>query len=73
MPLFQESNMPWDLIIIGGLVLGAYLWSEAGNKRYIRDLLAERDQAWNEIINKHQKTIAEAYEKGEPVRFTIQG
>jgi hypothetical protein len=47
------------------------LWDEAQDKRRIRQLLDETDEMWNNLVNEHQKTIAEAFQRGEPVRFNI--
>lgn len=64
--------MPWDLIIIGGIVVAAFLWSEAGNKRHVRDLLTKNDEMWNDLIAEHQKAIAEAYQQGKGFRINIE-
>lgn len=58
-------------LIVGVCVIG-FLWSEADDKRRHARLLEAVDKEWNECINRHQKTIAEAYQRGEPVHFKME-
>ena len=53
--------------------LGIYLFfEEQADKRRIKQMLAENDRMWNDLVNKHQKTIAESFQEGKPVTFTIE-
>lgn len=66
----MEPYYPYIGMAIG---LGLYLYfEEAADKRRIRQILAENDSMWNDLVNKNQKTIAEAFQEGKPVTFNIE-
>lgn len=54
------------LIVIG------FLLDNHWRNQELRQAIQANDRFWSELVNTHQKTIAEAYERGEPVRFTIE-
>ncbi len=60
------------LIALGAFAFVVAAWEHVSEQRRIKQLLDENDRMWNEIINKHQKTIAEAYEQGNACHFTIE-
>ena len=60
-------------LIVVGIVVAIYLaFEDAAQKRRIRQMLEENDRMWNDLVNKHQKTIAESFQEGKPVTFTIE-
>jgi hypothetical protein len=64
---------PFYPYIVIAIVVGIYVFfEEQADKRRIKELLAENDRLWNDVINKHQRTIAEAYQQGQPCAFTIE-
>lgn len=66
----MEPFYPYIGMAIG---LGIYLFfEEQADKRRIKLILAENDRMWNDLINQHQKAIAESYAEGKPVSFTIE-
>jgi hypothetical protein len=66
----MEPFYPYIGMAIG---LGIYLFfEEQADKRRIRQLLAETDRMWIDLVNKHQKAIAEAFQEGKQVSFTIE-
>lgn len=60
------------LIALGAFVLVVSAWEHVSEQRRIKQLLVENDRMWNELINKHQKEIAESYEQGKPCQITIE-
>lgn len=56
-------------IILG--VIALFVIDDILAKQHARRLLAENDRMWNELINQHQKEIAEAYREGKPFQINI--
>ena len=66
----MEPYYPFIGMAIG---LGLYFYfDELADKRRIKQILAENDRMWSDLVNKNQKTIAEAYQKGDSVTFNIE-
>lgn len=66
----MEPFYPYIGMAIG---LGLYLYfDDVIEKRHIKKLLAENDRMWNDLVNKNQKAIAEAFQEGKPVTFNIE-
>lgn len=57
--------------VISAVCLLLFLWSEVDDRRRMRRLLEAVDKEWNECVNRHHKTIAEAYQRGEQVHITM--
>ncbi len=66
---FLHDPIFWALVGFGVLI---GLWNKADDKRRIRALLAANDQYWNQLLIKHQKAIAEAYQEGRPFQIDIE-
>jgi hypothetical protein len=64
-------SMPLGFWLAVALVTSCFV-SEWDTKRRIRLALEESDREWNECINQHHKTIAEAYAEGKPVQITME-
>lgn len=66
----MEAYYPYIGIAIR---MGIYLFfEEQADKRRIKLILAENDQMWSDLVNKNLKAIAEAYQKGDSVKFNIE-
>jgi hypothetical protein len=61
-------SMPLGFWLSVALVVFPFI-SERDTKRRIRESLEANDKEWNACINRHHKTIAEAYQRGEPVHI----
>jgi len=59
------------LVWIGIIAVIYVTFEHVSENRRIRRLLEAVDKEWNECINRHHKTIAEAYQRGEPVHITM--
>mgnify|MGYP001031792893 CR=1 FL=1 len=59
------------LVWIGIIAVIYATFEHVSENRRIRRLLEAVDKEWNECINRHHKTIAEAYQRGEPVHITM--
>ncbi len=65
----EEYYVP---IGLGVFMRDLRLIDSRSDERRIKTILEANDQMWNDIISKHQETIAKAYEEGHPCTFRIK-
>jgi hypothetical protein len=69
--IHQEAHM--NPLFVGLIIIAiGFLLDNHWRNQERRQALEANDRFWNDLVNSHQKLIAEAYERGEPVRFTIE-